>query len=207
MTSALSTDSFTYLDCKMGSKMVLDPCAIHQKDATLQNTMLFLPPHTTSHLQPLDADIIRNVKYYFASLLVCRLLAKLEWKDKELNISTLETIHFIAISWDLGSPTTIDNHSTKRGFGKPPEENLQEPVVATEDWNELRVEFTEDDFVTAANDLVTCSLCTVEDIVEEVSTPQPDVLSSEDEDDDCCSNDNGRPAMAEMFLDWCQQVL
>ncbi|KAH9379650.1 hypothetical protein HPB48_009398 [Haemaphysalis longicornis] len=49
-----------------------------------------------SHLQLLLAGIIRNAKYHFKSVLVRHLLAKLERKDLELNITIRVAIHFIA---------------------------------------------------------------------------------------------------------------
>lgn len=207
MTSALFTDFLTYLDRKMGCQnrkicLILDQCAAHPKDVTLRNVkLIFLPSNTTSHLQPLDAGIIRNAKFHFKNLLVRRLLAKLERKDTELSISVLDAIHFISMSWDRVSASTIANCFAKCGIGKP-SDDAQEPAVAIQDWNDLGLSTcTEDDFVTADDDLVTCGLRSVEEIAEEVSASQPDASTSGDEDDDSgSSHDAGQPTTAETLL-------
>lgn len=72
-----------------------------------------------SHLQTPDSGIIQNANYHFKILLVHHLLAKLEWKDVELNITILDAIHFITIIWDCVSLTTIANCFAECGFVKP----------------------------------------------------------------------------------------
>ena len=70
MTHALFKEFLMYLDNKMecsNRKIVLflDQCPAHSKQVELNNVKLvFLPANTTSHLQPLDAGIIRNVKLF-----------------------------------------------------------------------------------------------------------------------------------------------
>ncbi|XP_070389363.1 piggyBac transposable element-derived protein 3-like [Dermacentor albipictus] len=62
-------------------------------------------------------------------------------------------------------------------------------------WNQLGVDGSADDFVTADDDLVTCGLRTVEDIVEDVSS-QPGISTS-DEEDECQNGDDQPPSAAE----------
>lgn len=107
--------------------LIFDQCATYPKDTTLQNVKLVLLfPNTTSHLQLLDAGI-RNAKYHFKSLLVHHVLAKLERKDGELNISVLDVIRFFTVSWDCVSPTTLVNWFAKCAFDKTPEGHTHEP--------------------------------------------------------------------------------
>ncbi len=69
----------------------------------------FLPANTTSHLQPMDAGIIRNFKLYYKKFLIRDLIQKLENK-KELEMPTVyEAIKFIKSAWDSVSTTTIQN--------------------------------------------------------------------------------------------------
>lgn len=88
--------------------LFLDKCAAHPK-------VVFLPPNTTSHLQPLDVGIIRNVKFHFLSLLVRWLLAKIEQKGANLKID-LDAIHFLAMPWDRVKSKVITNCFKKCGF-------------------------------------------------------------------------------------------
>ncbi|KAH7946068.1 hypothetical protein HPB49_019942 [Dermacentor silvarum] len=83
---------------------------------TFNVAIRFLPKNTTSHLQLLDAGIIRNVKHHFKVLLVRRLLAKIDHKDKNLQISLLDALYFLAISWDNVTSNTITNCFRKCGF-------------------------------------------------------------------------------------------
>ncbi|KAK8774436.1 hypothetical protein V5799_011030 [Amblyomma americanum] len=62
--------------------------------------------------------------------------------------------------------------------------------------NKLGVDCSADSFVTADDDLVTCGLRTVEDIVEEVSS-QPRISTSDEEDDECQNGDDQPPSGAE----------
>ncbi|KAH8029897.1 hypothetical protein HPB51_005199 [Rhipicephalus microplus] len=178
--------------------LFLDQCAAHPRQVTLQNVKLFfLPANATTHLQPLDAGIVRNVKHHFKSLLVRRLLAKIDRKDEDdPRISLLDAIHFIAVAWNRVTPTTIANCFGKCGFFGSPEEVPPEPEDPTiEDWEQRNVECTSDDFCTADDNLATCGARTVEDIVEEATCEAAD--SSDDGDDIDVGDDEGRASAAE----------
>lgn len=156
---------------------------------------MFLPPSATSHLQPLDAGIIKTVKHHFKGLLVRRLLAKIDRKDTNLQISILEAMHFIAMAWDRVTPATSINCFAKCGiFKSAVATTSQVPDPIPDDvWSQLGVECCADDFVTTDDDLATCSLRTVQDIMEETSS-QPGISSS-DEDD--CNSDEQPPTTSE----------
>ncbi|KAH8038696.1 hypothetical protein HPB51_002840 [Rhipicephalus microplus] len=203
MTAALFEEFLSLLDRRMACKnrkilLFLDQCAAHPRQVTLQNVKLvFLPANATTHLQPLDAGIIKNVKHHFKSFLVRRLLAKIDRKDEgDLKISLLDAIHFIAMAWDRVTPTTVANCFGKCGFFGSPEEVPPEPEDPTiEDWEQLNVECTSDDFCTADDDLATCGTRTVEDIVEEAACGAAD--SSDDGDDIDVGDGEGPPPAAE----------
>nr|XP_037272856.1 tigger transposable element-derived protein 6-like [Rhipicephalus microplus] len=203
MTAALFEEFLSLLDRRMAYKnrkilLFLDQCAAHPRQVTLQNVKLFfLPANATTHLQPLDAGIVRNVKHHFKSLLVRRLLAKIDRKDEDdPRISLLDAIHFIAVAWNRVTPTTIANCFGKCGFFGSPEEVPPEPEDPTiEDWEQRNVECTSDDFCTADDNLATCGARTVEDIVEEATCEAAD--SSDDGDDIDVGDDEGRASAAE----------
>lgn len=107
MTGAFFSKFLTGLNSKMCAKnrkilLFLDNCATHPVDVGwLWNArVIFLPANTTGHLQPLDAGIIRNVKFNFQSLPVRRLLAKIVQKYANLKIDLLDAIHFLPMSQD-----------------------------------------------------------------------------------------------------------
>lgn len=205
MTSAMFLEFLTYLDRKMSSQnrntvLLLDQCAAHPKQVTLQSVKLvFLPANTTSHLQPLDAGIIWNAKHYFKGLLVRRLLAKIERKDDNSQISLLDALHFIAMAWDRVSPATTANCFGKCGVVESAVAASQVSEDTIDDWEQLGVECFADDFATADDDLATCGLRTVDKIVSEVAsspTSRAETASSDDEDNDLYSASEQPPSTA-----------
>ena len=91
--------------------LLLDNVSSHVTvaDTPLQCVKLhFLPPNTTSHLQPLDAGIIKAFKaYYRRSQLQC--LIKLLEDDKKPDIDLKEAIRYLALAWKSVSATSITN--------------------------------------------------------------------------------------------------
>ncbi|KAH7932179.1 hypothetical protein HPB51_029492 [Rhipicephalus microplus] len=100
------------------------------------------------------------------------------------------------MAWDRVTPTTVANGFGKCGFFGSPEEVPPEPEDPTiEDWEQLNVECTSDDFGTEDDNLATCGAHMVEDIVEEATCEAGD--SSDDGDDIDVGNDEGPPPAAE----------
>lgn len=199
MTGALFTEFLTFLDARMRAAnrrilLVLDNCAAHPVDTSwLQNVkVIFLPPNCTSHLQPLDAGIIRNMKFHFRSLLIRRFLAKIDRKDASLKVDLLDAIHFLAMSWDRVKPDTIANCFKKCGFFCAPgdtEENGDDGAeIDIPDWGDLNVDASPEEFVSADDQLATCELRTVQDIIADVTAEEE---SDDDDNQDAgdCSSD------------------
>jgi len=71
MTATIFEDWLTSWDVLLqreGRKvaLLLDNCSAHKSTTSLQNILLhFLPPNTTSVLQPCDMGIIRSMKGYY----------------------------------------------------------------------------------------------------------------------------------------------
>lgn len=80
--------------------------------------VVFLPPNTTSHLQPLDAGIIASFKNYFKRKF-CRHMLDLFEDGKDINkekINIKEAIDYIAESWDCVTEETVQNCWKKTGI-------------------------------------------------------------------------------------------
>ncbi|KAG0439476.1 Tigger transposable element-derived protein 6 [Dictyocoela muelleri] len=72
--------------------------------------ILFLPPNTTSKIQPLDAGIIANFKVKYKFHLVRFLLKNLIKKHSERkNIDILEAIRYVVSAWEQVKPEVIKN--------------------------------------------------------------------------------------------------
>ena len=77
----------------------------------LNNTTIkFLPPNTTSRLQPCDAGIIASFKAHYRRKFVRYLLEQFENEATSGKLSILEAILFIRESWQEDvTATTITN--------------------------------------------------------------------------------------------------
>lgn len=115
MTSAIFTEWLKKLDKSMGDQgrqivLLLDnaPCHIH--NIVLKNvSILYLPPNTTAHLQPMDAGIIRNFKLKYRKSLLSHYVGQIDAVGKFQPISMKEALYLVKDSWDVVSQDTIRN--------------------------------------------------------------------------------------------------
>ena len=77
--------------------------------------LIFLPPNTTSVTQPMDAGIIKNLKFHYRYILANR---KLETSDGAVTFSwnILEAIIVLKSSWNKVKPVTVLNCYSKVGL-------------------------------------------------------------------------------------------
>ncbi|CAG8823671.1 12366_t:CDS:2, partial [Dentiscutata erythropus] len=91
--------------------LLLDNCTSH--DITLQYTdVSFLPPNTTSKIQPMDVEIIVSFKRHYCCLHIRWMLQEIKnGKHAEnLKMNVLQAIYFLIQSWDEVSTSTIRNY-------------------------------------------------------------------------------------------------
>ncbi|GES98541.1 tigger transposable element-derived protein 6-like [Rhizophagus clarus] len=78
----------------------------------------FLPPNTTSHLQPLDAGVIKSFKAHYKRN-YCRHILKLFEEKKDINkekVNIKEAVDYLADAWENVSGDTIFNCWVKTGI-------------------------------------------------------------------------------------------
>ena len=83
--------------------------------------MKFLPPNTTSKLQPCDQGIIQSLKVHYRHQLVKKLLFSIE-AGKELKVSVLDAMQWLKVAWDNVTIETIQNcfqHCSFSGLNSP----------------------------------------------------------------------------------------
>jgi transcriptional regulator with XRE-family HTH domain len=102
---------------KCPSILLLDNFSGHQKaleGVTLRNlTIEFLPPNTTSHLQPLDGGVIESFKAHYRRSLAHKVLSD----DIELrNVDLMQAFVMLANAWSHVTPLTIANCWQKTGI-------------------------------------------------------------------------------------------
>ena len=104
MTGALFQEWLKFFDQRMrGRNIVLlrDNATSHVTDnIALQSVrILFLPPNTTSEIQPMDAGVIASFKaHYRAQFLKWKL--KLLEKECYSKCNILQALQFIAVAWE-----------------------------------------------------------------------------------------------------------
>ncbi|KAE9522886.1 hypothetical protein AGLY_016697 [Aphis glycines] len=124
--------------------LLIDNCTAHPNNVQLKNiTLEFLPPNTTSLIQPLDMGIIKNLKVRYRMKLVNFILEKIEENlfDQSATanqisgkINILQAIQFVSESWREVSCSTIMNCFAHCGYsnfiGPQPElTELDEQIV------------------------------------------------------------------------------
>ena len=124
--------------------MFVDNVATHSsRDHTLiQVTVKFLPPNTTSKLQPLDAGIIKTFKSLHRKRLVRHILLHMDEintaSDMAKIVNLLDTIQWCKLSWEGVDPCVIQKCFAKCGFQNQmevqditlPEEEVTDPEIA-----------------------------------------------------------------------------
>jgi hypothetical protein len=128
MTSTIWTTILKEFDKKLQKekrKIILfcDNAACHKvpNDVKFQNiTVTFMPPNTTSIIQPLDQGIIRCFKvYYRHAISRCQIsfLERGESKDAFVkHVDILRAMRMLKHAWWLVTPETIHNCFRKAGF-------------------------------------------------------------------------------------------
>lgn len=92
-------------------------------------TLKFLPPNTTSLIQPCDQGIIRNLKYHYRNYIVKKIVKDIDDDDStnhsepaiqlSRKLTVLDAIHLLTRAWRDVTPTTIQNCFRKGGFSHP----------------------------------------------------------------------------------------
>ena len=103
--------------------LMLDNAAYHPrslKEKFSNIKMLFLPPNTTSQLQPLDLGIIQNFKVHYRHFLLSYVLGKIDECDTASevvnSVNILMAIRWVAQTWSLVKPETINRCFRKAGI-------------------------------------------------------------------------------------------
>jgi hypothetical protein len=107
---------------KKKAVLLIDNAPVHGPATDMSNLkVIFLEPNTTSHIQPMDAGIIRTFKTYYRSIFLRHLVAKYDNAVKNNNehaaadaasvndIDMLMTSSWVADAWHQVTPEAIGN--------------------------------------------------------------------------------------------------
>ena len=103
--------------------LFMDNAGCHPEDVAGKYSnvkVVFLPPNTTSVLQPLDLGIIKNFKVYYRKLLLCHILSKIEEcntaSEVVQSVTILNAVRWVAQAWEKVTPETIKKCFRKAGI-------------------------------------------------------------------------------------------
>ena len=89
--------------------LVMDNCAAHPRGLNFTNINIkFLPPNTTSKLQPCDQGIIQSLKVHYRHQLLRATLQTME-NGNQHRITVLDAMQWLKFAWDKVTSTTIMN--------------------------------------------------------------------------------------------------
>ena len=195
MTSKEFTDYLRTLDKQMQQQqrkilLLVDNCASHKLlDLELQSIELhFLPPNTTSHLQPLDAGIIQNLKVHYRKRLVQYYIHCVD-SDMRMTIDIKTAIQFLASAWNAVTPNSIANCWRHTGilpvhyFGdaaatSDEETRVPNPALSelAELLHDIRIEpanlLTASQYITVDSELPHCPEMSDDEILDTITHPK-----------------------------------
>ena len=143
MNSSIFKDILEKFDAELSepSLLLLDNFSCHMVNTDNLNNLklLFLPPNTTSKLQPLDQGIIYSLKRKFQTKIYQEKIIMLENKDEvKKNISLVVAIEPFLESWDEVKNKTIFNCWVKSTMldREASDDNMQTIDLLLDDFNE-----------------------------------------------------------------------
>ncbi|CAB4402409.1 unnamed protein product [Rhizophagus irregularis] len=154
--------------------------------------LVYLPPNTTAHLQPMDAGIIHSFKakykQEFCRHLIRQFDSGVDHVKNKLNIK--EAIDYIAELWNNVTPTTIQNCWIKTGIlPSCDDDNMDEEDLDDDELENLLINLPEETadvleyFQLLDREIPTEEHLTEEQIIDMVRNEENQVEESEDDDE------------------------
>ena len=99
--------------------LLVDNCPAHPFIDNLVSTeLMFLPPNTTSKLQPMDQDVIRSLKAHCKTMSIKKLIEAIEKKKALSEFSILDAMQMLDLAWGKVTTKTVVNCFEKAGISK-----------------------------------------------------------------------------------------
>lgn len=184
--------------------LVLDNCSAHPQviNDLRAITMFFLPPNTTSCLQPCDQGIIKNFKTIYRKRVLQKFISSFDGTgstDTHMKLSLLDASVMSAASWNEVTPATIQNCFRHAGFvSKNAEEEMKEreeqpptPDETNEVSNlferfarmtDMTPQISLQDFISVDETTETSEEMSLADIASSVQHTEPEEETADDED-------------------------
>lgn len=203
MTSELFETEMRRWDRELGIQkrrilLLVDNCPAHPVLSGLENIKLvFLPPNTTSVLQPMDQGVIRSLKCHYRKLILLKMIECIE-KKQDYSITLMDAMRCIAKAWNRVTAKTIQNCFRHAGISSTEERNAAETEDMFDDCednlplstflrninSEIPSDCDYDMYAIIDDDLITTEVQTEDEIVSEVKNKGHSDHEEEEEQDD-----------------------
>ena len=211
MTSSIFLEWLKSMDKKFRVEkrhcvLLIDNCPSHPNPLPFPLTNLtihFLPKNTTSHTQPCDAGIIRDLKRKYRTRLVKRMLAQIEASPTASNYkpNVLDAIRMVSAAWDEVKPDTVKNCFRKAGWRKGDENSTDLnddeddiPLAVLRERLSLPETMTFEDYINVDSDLATEEVLTEDELFASLrTTPQTTQGKEEEEEEEDEENQTENP--------------
>lgn len=160
--------------------LFIDNCTAHNIIPNMESvSVIFLPPNTTSKLQPLDQGIIKNFKVMYRTEVVRHVLKNMESNAPNAALDVLQAMRFVDKSWRNVTESTIVNCFRTCGFDQGSTSTDDKEMynnLTEEEWLQLLQpdkdnEFlTFEDYVTLDNDVAVTGVLPDQEIVAQISS-------------------------------------
>ena len=188
---------------KRKAALIVDNCRAHPHVHGLKAiTIFYLPPNTTSKLQPMDQGIIQVLKVYYRKMLMRQYLLHDE-KKAQYTPSLLDAMNFLRSAWNDVKKETISNcwmhcviqdisndefqAQCRAAADKRVEvaEKSSLSAILEEEAHELAINVHEfRDYVEIDKEVVTDGVITVEDIVSSVQSAHASTSACSNDEED-----------------------
>uniref|UniRef100_A0A8C4RRF5 Tigger transposable element-derived protein 4 n=1 Tax=Erpetoichthys calabaricus TaxID=27687 RepID=A0A8C4RRF5_ERPCA len=191
--------------------MIIDNCPAHPNVVLKAIKLIFLPPNTTSVLQPCDQGIIQNMKFFYRKQLLRKYLLAIE-ANEDFSINLLDALHMLHSAWNSVTPRTIENCFHHAGFSKvsdslAPKEMEKEDIETEPTLNEMFEKVSvlldcptvsSEEFVAVDDDNVcTAPIMADKDILEFVQSSK-NIIDADSDDENEMNNAAPVPTSSEM---------
>ena len=181
--------------------LLVDNCTAHPDLSDLKAIKLvFLPPNTTSVLQPCDQGIIQNLKTLYRKRIMKRLVAAIDSGEgsNHLNMTILDAMTTAAFAWDEVKVETVANCFRHAGFciiedEASPAQPVEGTTNAIDDevvqlFNKLRdlnqADCSIEEYLSVDENTESTEILSTQDIVDSIATREEDEATTAEVDED-----------------------
>lgn len=138
MTSELFTEELLQWDTELQRKnrkilLLVDNCPAHPEVPLKKIKLVFMPPNTSSKLQPMDQGVIHSLKSRYRKIMLLKMLEAIDSKQ-EFSVSLLDAINFIHRAWQQVTKETIANCFKHAGFFEAEDEFDSDDEMPLNEW-------------------------------------------------------------------------